>query len=176
MTLQSLGVTPLKCSMRDLEKWHVLDLLPSFAVVSAEMYEIQRGCSYLAVQAADPVYSQPEPEGCTQLWPISASLQRQGWQVSGWGETAKGIPLPIHCTCTLPGGRYGSCVCMRQCVGRREQEGVHVTTPYIICLYSVYPIILQVIGEKILSHKIWYSWVSRFWIDSQTPKLNFFCH
>ena len=47
------------------------------------MYEIQCGCSHLAVQAADPVYSQPEPEGCTQLWPIPAGLQRQGWQVSG---------------------------------------------------------------------------------------------
>lgn len=56
---------------------------PSFPLVSLEMYEIQCGCSYLAVQAADPVHSQPEPEGCTQLWPIPASLQRQGWQVSG---------------------------------------------------------------------------------------------
>lgn len=47
------------------------------------MLEIQCGCSNLAVQAANPVYSQPEPEGCTQLWPVPASLQRQGREISG---------------------------------------------------------------------------------------------
>lgn len=47
------------------------------------MHEIQRGCSYLAVQTEDPVYSEPEPEGCTQLRPLPAGLQREGWQVSG---------------------------------------------------------------------------------------------
>lgn len=47
------------------------------------MLEIQRGRSYLAVQAADPVHSKPEPEGCTELWPVPAGIQWQGWQVSG---------------------------------------------------------------------------------------------
>lgn len=60
-----------------------LTFSPFFALVSAEMYEIQCGCTYLAVQAADIVYAQPEPEGCTQLWSIPAGLQWQGWQVSG---------------------------------------------------------------------------------------------
>lgn len=61
----------------------MLDLLRSSAPVSAEMHEIQCGCPYLAVQTADPVYSQPEPEGCTQLWPIPTGLQWKGWEVSG---------------------------------------------------------------------------------------------
>lgn len=47
------------------------------------MFKIQRGCSNLAVQATDPVHTQPELEGCTQLWPVPASLQWQGWQVPG---------------------------------------------------------------------------------------------
>lgn len=90
-----------------------LTFFPFFTLVSAEVFKIQCGCSNLAVQAANPVYSQPEPEGCIKLWPIPAGIQRQGWQVSGWGETAKGIPLPIHCSCTLPWGRCGSCAFMR---------------------------------------------------------------
>lgn len=47
------------------------------------MSEIQRGRTDLAVQAEDPVHPQPEPEGCTQLWPFPTSLQRQSGQVSG---------------------------------------------------------------------------------------------
>lgn len=62
-------------------KMTCLNLPPLFFFV--EMYEIQCGCSYLAVQAADPVHSQPKPEGCTQLWPIPAGLQWQGWKVFG---------------------------------------------------------------------------------------------
>lgn len=33
----------------------MLNHVSSFAFVSAEMYEIQCGCAYLAVQAEDPV-------------------------------------------------------------------------------------------------------------------------
>lgn len=90
-----------------------LTFFPFFTLVSAEVFKIQCGWSNLAVQAANPVYSQPEPEGCIKLWPIPAGIQRQGWQVSGWGETAKGIPLPIYCSCTLPWGRCGSCAFIR---------------------------------------------------------------
>lgn len=61
----------------------MLNLVPFLGLICAEMPEIQCGCTNLAVQAADPVHPQPEPEGCTQLWPLPAGLQRQGWQVSG---------------------------------------------------------------------------------------------
>lgn len=79
------------------------------------MFEVQRGRTYLAVQAADPVHAQPEPEGCTQLWPFPTSLQRQSWQVSGRGAAAKRVPLPLAGSCTLSGGGFGSCVCVSVC-------------------------------------------------------------
>lgn len=68
------------------------------------MFEIQCGRTYLAVQAADPVHPQPEPEGCTQLWPFPTSLQRQSGQVSGRGAAAKRISLPLPRSCTISGG------------------------------------------------------------------------
>lgn len=55
----------------------------SISLAPPEMSEIQRGRTDLAVQAEDPVHPQPEPEGCTQLWPFPTSLQRQSGQVSG---------------------------------------------------------------------------------------------
>lgn len=47
------------------------------------MHAVQPGRDGLGCQAADPVYTQPEPERCPQLRTLPASEQREGWQVPG---------------------------------------------------------------------------------------------
>lgn len=99
------------------------------------MSEIQRGRTDLAVQAEDPVHPQPEPEGCTQLWPFPTSLQRQSGQVSGWGAAAKRIPLPFPRSCALSGGEDG-CMTVRLYGGLTagREEVVFFNYPIQWCL------------------------------------------
>ena len=52
------------------------------------------------------MHPQPEPEGCAQLRPLPARVQRQGWQVPGRGAAAAGVPLPLHRPCAVPRGQH----------------------------------------------------------------------
>lgn len=51
--------------------------------LSTEVSAVESRCSCVGLQAAHSVHSQPQPEGCSQLWALPASLQRQGWEVPG---------------------------------------------------------------------------------------------
>lgn len=58
-------------------------------------------------QAARSVHAQPQSQGCAQLRPLPAGLQRPRRQIPGRGAAAAGVPPEPRHACALPGGATG---------------------------------------------------------------------
>lgn len=68
---------------RSCEALGVMPVSNHSLCLSAEVSTVESRCSRVGFQAAHPLHFEPQPEGCSQLWALPASLQRPGREVSG---------------------------------------------------------------------------------------------
>lgn len=69
-----------------------------------EMHAFQPKCDDLGCKAADPVYTESEPEGRPQLRALPAGQRWERWQIPGWRTNPSRVPAANQQGCPVLGG------------------------------------------------------------------------